>query len=61
MQDSGAGPLIKASSCHEKIVSAVKTVLASATFRNAANAVGQRIREADGARTGARVLAGTTS
>lgn len=57
VQDAGAGLLIKASSSPEEISRAVKTVVDSALFRAAASGVGQRIREADGAGTGARVLA----
>ncbi|MFB8369704.1 glycosyltransferase [Pseudarthrobacter sp. NPDC055928] len=61
VQDAGAGLVIKASSSREQIAGVVKTVLDSADFRSATTMVGQRIREADGARTGARVLAGMIS
>jgi UDP:flavonoid glycosyltransferase YjiC (YdhE family) len=57
VQDAGAGLLIKASSSPEEIARAVKTVVDSAMFRTAASGIGRRILKADGARTGARVLA----
>lgn len=56
VQDAGAGLLIKASSSPEEIAGAVKNVLYSADFRSAAIRVAQRVRVANGARTGARVL-----
>ena len=61
VQDSGAGLLIKASSSGDEIARALDTVLNSESFRNAASSVGRRLREADGARTGARWLAGLAS
>lgn len=54
---AGAGLLAKASSPKEEIALAVATVVNSAIFHTAASAVGRRIREAEGARTGARLLA----
>lgn len=56
VQDAGAGLLIKASSSPEEIARAVRTVVDSAIFRSAASGVGRRIREADGAGTGAQLL-----
>ncbi|WP_458781875.1 glycosyltransferase [Arthrobacter sp. D3-16] len=61
VQDAGAGVLIKASSSPEEIAQAVKTVVDSPNFRTAASGVSRRIRQADGVRTGARVLAALAS
>jgi UDP:flavonoid glycosyltransferase YjiC (YdhE family) len=57
VQDAGAGMLIKTSASKEEIARALGTVVDSAAIRTAASSVGQRLREADGARTGARLLA----
>lgn len=57
VQDAGAGLLIKASASVEEIASAVRTAADSASLHLGAAAVGQRLREADGARTGAQFLA----
>jgi UDP:flavonoid glycosyltransferase YjiC (YdhE family) len=57
VQDAGAGLLIKTSASKEEIARALGTVVDSAAIRTAASSVGQRLREADGARTGARLLA----
>jgi UDP:flavonoid glycosyltransferase YjiC (YdhE family) len=56
VQDAHAGLLIKASASTEEIAGAVRTVAESAPFRRAASALGQRLRESDGAGTGARLL-----
>jgi UDP:flavonoid glycosyltransferase YjiC (YdhE family) len=61
VQDAGAGLLIKASASAGEIARALGTVLNSESFRIAASSVGRRLREADGARTGARWLAGLAS
>jgi UDP:flavonoid glycosyltransferase YjiC (YdhE family) len=58
VQDAGAGRLIKRSASTEEIAYALETVVNSAAIRTAASTVGRRIQEADGARTGARLLAG---
>jgi UDP:flavonoid glycosyltransferase YjiC (YdhE family) len=58
VQDAGAGLLIKPSASTDEIAGAVGAVMNSATIRAAAATVGRRLREADGARTGAGLLAG---
>ncbi|MDQ0679619.1 UDP:flavonoid glycosyltransferase YjiC (YdhE family) [Arthrobacter pascens] len=58
VQDAGAGLLINASASTDGIAGAVGEVVNSATFRAAAATAGQRLRGADGARTGAGLLAG---
>jgi UDP:flavonoid glycosyltransferase YjiC (YdhE family) len=57
VEDAGAGLLIKPSASAAEIVSAVKSIVNVPAFGTAASAVGQRLREGDGARTGARLLA----
>lgn len=56
VQDAGAGLLLKRSSSKEEIARAVKAIVDSARFHAAASTVGSRIRQAEGARTGARLL-----
>lgn len=57
VQDAGAGLLIKPSASAEEIASALRTAVDSASLHLGAAAVRQRLREADGARTGALFLA----
>ena len=57
VQDAGAGLLIKPSASVEEITSALRTAADSASLRRGAATVGQRLREANGARTGAQFLA----
>ncbi|MBT2512981.1 glycosyltransferase [Arthrobacter sp. ISL-30] len=57
VQDAGAGLLIKASAPTDEIARALGIVLDSEAIRLAASAVGRRLRGADGALTGARLLA----
>jgi UDP:flavonoid glycosyltransferase YjiC (YdhE family) len=56
VQDAGAGRLIKASAPTEEIARALRTVVDSAPLRLAASTLGLRLREADGAITGAQFL-----
>jgi UDP:flavonoid glycosyltransferase YjiC (YdhE family) len=57
VEDAGAGLLIKPSAAPDEIVRAVTSVLNVPAFSTAASAVGRRLRDADGARAGARLLA----
>jgi UDP:flavonoid glycosyltransferase YjiC (YdhE family) len=61
VQDSGAGLLIKPSASRDEIARALGDVVNLPTFSRAAAAVGQRLRESDGARAGARLLIETAS
>jgi UDP:flavonoid glycosyltransferase YjiC (YdhE family) len=57
VQGAGGGRLIKASASRKELAYALETVVNSAPIHTAASTVGRRIRERDGARTGARLLA----
>ncbi|WP_320537128.1 glycosyltransferase [Pseudarthrobacter sp. IC2-21] len=61
VQDAGAGLLIKSSASRDKIAHALGDVINLPAFSLAAAAVGQRLRESDGARAGARLLIETVS
>lgn len=61
VQDAGAGLLIKSSASRDEIARALENIVNQPAFSRAASAVGRRLRESDGARTGARLLVETAS
>lgn len=57
VRDAGAGVLLRRTSPPEQIAAALAALLGSERHRQAAELLGARLRGADGARTGARMLA----
>jgi UDP:flavonoid glycosyltransferase YjiC (YdhE family) len=57
VQDAGAGLLLRTSSSKEEIAEATTFAVANGDYRTTAAAIGERIRQAEGAKTGARLLA----
>ncbi|WP_181034929.1 glycosyltransferase [Arthrobacter sp. B0490] len=56
VQDAGAGLTLSRKSSEAQIAAALTTILGTGTYAAAASAIGDRLRAADGARRGARLL-----